>query len=219
MAVLPLFPLGTALMPGACLPLQIFEERYVALLQDLLREQDKRPPVFGVVAIRKGYEVGEAGARALHTVGCSAQLRQAASVGEERFLIVIEGRSRFRLDAMQSNAQTPYSQAEITWLEETTGDDAEIVLLAQNLRGEVAAYRAQLGGNELESPAENRELSYWLPQALDLDLSDRQLLLASESTETRLRLSRQIVRRESALNSSLGTTSTSRSFDGPMSPN
>ncbi|MGC1209237.1 MAG: LON peptidase substrate-binding domain-containing protein, partial [Ornithinimicrobium sp.] len=197
MAVLPLFPLGTALMPGAFLPLQIFEGRYVALLQDLLREQDKRPPVFGVVAIRKGYEVGDAGVRALHTVGCSAQLRQAASVGEERFLIVIEGRTRFRLDTMHSDAQTPYAQGEITWLEEATGDCHEIVLLAQNLRGEVAAYRARLGGDVLEPPEDDREMSYWLPQALDLDLSDRQLLLASESTETRLRLGRQIVRRES----------------------
>ncbi len=207
-------------MPGAFLPLQIFEERYVALLQDLLREQEKRPPVFGVVAIRKGYEVGEAGAKALHTVGCSAQLRQAASVGEERFLIVIEGRTRFRLDAIQPSAQTPYAQAEITWLEETTGDDEEIVMLAQSLRGELAAYRTQLGAEELESPADDAEFSYWLPQALDLDLSDRQLLLASESTETRLRLGRQIVRRERALNSSLGTTtSTDRSFGEPMSPN
>lgn len=219
MAELPLFPLGTALMPGAFLPLQIFEERYVALLQDLLREQEKRPPVFGVVAIRKGYEVGEAGARALHTVGCSAQLRQATSVGEERFLIVIEGRSRFRLDAMRSSAGTLYSQGEITWLEEVIGDDREIGVLAQQLRGEVAAYRSRLGDEALDAPEDERELSYWLPQALDLDLSDRQLLLASESTETRLRLGRQIVRREGTLNSSLGTTTPTSSFGGPMSPN
>ncbi|MGB3764322.1 MAG: LON peptidase substrate-binding domain-containing protein [Ornithinimicrobium sp.] len=220
MALLPLFPLGTALMPGSFLPLQIFEDRYVALLEDLLRDQERRPPVFGVVAIRKGYEVGATGARALHTVGCSAQLRQATSLGEDRFLIVIEGRTRFRLDALQSEGQTPYTQGEITWLEEISGDERQISSLAQALRGEVAAYRATLGNEALESPDDDRELSYWLPEALDLDLSDRQLLLASESTETRLRLSRQMVRRESALNSSLGTTnSTSRSFGGPMSPN
>lgn len=220
MAVLPLFPLGTALMPGSFLPLQIFEDRYVTLLEDLLSEQETRPPVFGVVAIRKGYEVGEAGARALHSVGCSAQLRQATSLGEDRFLIVIEGRSRFRLDAMQSGVQTPYVQAEVTWLEETTGDDQQIAVLAQGLREQVAVYRSTLGEEAIESPDDDRELSYWLPQALDLDLSDCQLLLASESTETRLRLSRQMVRRESTLNSSLGTINdTRRSFPGPMSPN
>ncbi|MGB3258631.1 MAG: LON peptidase substrate-binding domain-containing protein [Ornithinimicrobium sp.] len=220
MAVLPLFPLGTALMPGSFLPLQIFEDRYVALLEDLVREQETRPPVFGVVAIRKGYEVGEAGARALHTVGCSAQLRQATSLGEDRFLIVIEGRTRFRIEALQSDEQTPYAQAEITWLEEVSGDDRQIPSLARALRGEVATYRATLGDDALESPDDDRVLSYWLPEALDLDLSDRQLLLASESTETRLRLSRHMVRRESTLNSSLGTTNhTGRSFGGPMSPN
>lgn len=69
MATLPLFPLGTVLMPGAQLPLQIFEPRYVALLRDLLAGQDERSPLFGVVAIREGYEVGDDGVRALHPVG------------------------------------------------------------------------------------------------------------------------------------------------------
>ncbi len=217
MALLPLFPLGTALMPGQMLPLQIFEQRYVALLQDLIAVQDTRPPVFGVVAIRKGFEVGEHGARALHTVGCSAQLRQAAALGEERFLIVIEGRSRFRLDGLAPDPGTPYAQAEVSWLSEPEGDDAEIAALAAQLRSEVSAYRAAVGEEEVSPPDTDRELAYWLPQALDLALSDQQLLLASESTQTRLRLSRQIVRRERTLNSSLGTTG--MSFGGPMSPN
>lgn len=215
--MLPLFPLGTALLPGALVPLQIFEERYVALLRDLLGAQEHRPPVFGVVAIRKGYEVGEAGARALHSVGCSAQVQQAAAIGDERFLIVIEGRSRFRLDGLLPQASTPYAQAQVTWLSELVGDDREIETLGNRLRTEVAAYRSQLGDDALTAPDDLRELSYWLPQAIDLELSDRQLLLASESTETRLRLGRAIVRRERTLNASLGTTGTS--FSGPMSPN
>ena len=35
MAQLPLFPLGTVLVPGATLPLQLFEPRYIELLSDL----------------------------------------------------------------------------------------------------------------------------------------------------------------------------------------
>ena len=38
MPLLPLFPLGTVLLPGGSLPLQIFERRYVVLLNDLLGE-------------------------------------------------------------------------------------------------------------------------------------------------------------------------------------
>ena len=51
--VLPLFPLGTALMPGMDLPLHIFEERYRRMLID----QHGADPLFGVVMIRSGREV------------------------------------------------------------------------------------------------------------------------------------------------------------------
>lgn len=220
MATLPLFPLGTALMPGAMLPLQIFEPRYVALLQNLISLQDEQPPVFGVVAIRKGFEVGEHGARALHPIGCSAQVRQAASIGDDRFLIVAQGRTRFELGDIEQDSTTPYAVANVSWLLDADGDPDEVANLAATLRRDVAAYRASLGEEALEAPDEDRELSYWLPQALDLDLSDRQQMLASGTTETRLRLCRQIVRRERTLTQSLGTMGHSHGgFGGPMSPN
>ena len=122
MATLPLFPLGTVLMPGARLPLQIFEPRYVQLLKDLLDGQDERLPVFGVIAIREGFEVGEDGVRALHPVGCGALLIQAAALEGERFLAVSEGTDRFHLDAIDESAGTPYTTARITWLPEPDGD-------------------------------------------------------------------------------------------------
>lgn len=57
MARVPLFPLGTVLVPGATLPLQVFEPRYVVMLSDLLNSMDI--PEFGVVAIKQGHEVGD----------------------------------------------------------------------------------------------------------------------------------------------------------------
>jgi Lon protease-like protein len=52
---LPLFPLGTVLFPGLVLPLHIFEERYRSMIRDLVT--DREPGEFGVVAIRRGWEV------------------------------------------------------------------------------------------------------------------------------------------------------------------
>lgn len=54
---LPVFPLGTVLFPGLVLPLHIFEERYRALVRDLVALPDGAPREFGVVAIRQGWEV------------------------------------------------------------------------------------------------------------------------------------------------------------------
>ena len=52
---MPLFPLGTVLFPGLVLPLHVFEERYRALVRDLMALPDGDPPrEFGVVAIAAG---------------------------------------------------------------------------------------------------------------------------------------------------------------------
>ncbi|MFI6472644.1 LON peptidase substrate-binding domain-containing protein [Streptomyces sp. NPDC050516] len=69
-ARLPLFPLNSVLFPGLVLPLNIFEERYRAMMRDLLKtgtdasgpsgsgdEAGDEPRRFAVVAIRDGREV------------------------------------------------------------------------------------------------------------------------------------------------------------------
>ena len=53
---LPLFPLNTVLFPGCTLPLQIFEQRYLRLVKDSLRDNTG----FAVVLIESGSEVGDA---------------------------------------------------------------------------------------------------------------------------------------------------------------
>lgn len=218
---MPLFPLGTALMPGAFLPLQIFEPRYVALLQNLLAGQPEQDPVFGVIAIRKGREVGEQaigthGLRALHTVGCTAHIMQAADVGSDRYVVVSQGRTRFRLDALHDGG-TPYHQGEVTLLAEIDGDLDDVRTQGHQLRTEAADYRAYVGVDEPDIPEDDRELSYWLPQTVDIDVGERQQLLTSETTASRLRLSRHILRREHALTSALGTLG--RPDLGPISAN
>lgn len=59
---LPLFPLNSVLFPGLVLPLNIFEQRYRALMRDLLEIPEDGPRRFGVVAIRDGREVAPTGA-------------------------------------------------------------------------------------------------------------------------------------------------------------
>ena len=204
MPTLPLFPLGTVLMPGARLPLQIFEPRYVALLRDLLAGQHERSPVFGVVAIREGYEVGDHGVKALHRVGCAAQLTQAAALEYERFLIVSIGTDRFRLDAIDTEAGTPYATAEVTWLDEPEGDEVAVAELGARLRAELVSFATRVGASVLELPEDDRVLSYAVPQTVGLEVADRQRLLECADTESRLRLALQLVRREHEIAEALG---------------
>lgn len=203
MATLPLFPLGTVLMPGARLPLQIFEPRYVQLLRDLIDGQDERSPVFGVVAIREGFEVGEDGVLALHSIGCGALVTQAAALEGERYLVISEGIDRFRVDAIDESAGTPYTTARITWLTEPDGDPATVRQLAARLRAELTAFAA-VAGVEAELPDDDRALAYAVPNTVSLDVADRQRLLSSSDTESRLRLALQLVGREREFAAALG---------------
>ena len=107
---MPIFPLGTVLYPGLLLPLHIFEERYRRLVRDLVSVPDDADRRFGVVAIREGREVGSDGVRALHGVGCTAELRQVEAYEDGRFDIVTVGTTRFRLISLDPSM--PYLNGE-----------------------------------------------------------------------------------------------------------
>ena len=91
---LPLFPLGTVLLPGVSLPLHIFEPRYRQLTVDLVTGAvpDKQ---FGVVAVRDGWVPDDDGLRSLHPVGCTAEVRDVRRLPDGRFDIVTRGARRF----------------------------------------------------------------------------------------------------------------------------
>ncbi len=131
--------------------------------------------------------------------------------------MVARGISRFRLHHIDPSAGEPYLTAEVSWLSEPDGDPAAVAQLAARVREEVAAYRREVGAEPMAPPVESWDLSYWTPAAVTLDLGDRQLLLASSDTESRLRLGLQLVRRERAVVASLGAVA--RLPDPPVNLN
>jgi uncharacterized protein len=90
-------------MPGAPLPLHIFEPRYRQLTVDLVTEAvpDKQ---FGVVAVREGWRADDE-TGGLHGVGCTAELLDARRLPDGRFDIVTRGVRRFRLLAVDTEAR------------------------------------------------------------------------------------------------------------------
>jgi Lon protease-like protein len=73
---LPLFPLGTAVLPGSLLPLQIFELRYL----QMIGECERQGTPFGVVTLTRGGEVHQPGAPAeqFEAIGTRMQLEKVA---------------------------------------------------------------------------------------------------------------------------------------------
>jgi Lon protease-like protein len=202
MASLPLFPLGGTLMPRMQLPLQVFEDRYVALLRHLIDSEGEELG-FGVVAIRHGYEVGDR-VNELYTVGCLAVLDRVVQVTDGLYLVLGHGTRRFRLDRLDESAGTPWTTGEVTWLDEQPGDEARVPLLVKEVR-EAVQVHGVAHGLELTAPPEEPELlAYWAAESLDLDRDDRQRLLEVPETSARLAVVRRMVQRESALAAQLG---------------
>lgn len=197
----PLFPLGTVLVPGLVMPLHIFEQRYRTLVADLLAaaEVDQR---FGVVAIRSGFEVGDGAARALHEVGTLAELTDVDALPDGRYDVSSVGTRRFRLlsvdeDSGRPDAAVPYLRGEVEVLDEPVGDTAG--LLAGSVRAAFERYRATLRGADSVLPSDPLLLSYTVAANMLLDLVDKQRLLEAPDTATRLRLALRLLAREDVL--------------------
>jgi Lon protease-like protein len=201
--LLPLFPLSTVLFPGMRLPLHIFEERYRLLVTQL--QEQPEPRRFGVVAIRKGREVGADGITALHEVGCVATVRQITPHADGRYDLATVGAERFRL--LRVDNTLPYFRAEVELLkDETVTDKDEALAFAVNRVQ--AGFRAYLnaladrGGSVIsvaDLPDEAVLLSYVVGAAMIIDLPERQSLLAAPAALDRLRLERSLLVRETAM--------------------
>ena len=202
MPSLPLFPLGGTLLPGMRMPLQVFEDRYVALLRHLIDSEGEELG-FGVVAIRHGYEVGDR-TNELYAAGCLAVLDRVVQVNPGLFLVLVHGTRRFRLDAVDESAGTPWTTAEVTWLGDQPGDESQVPVLAGAVRELVHVHGVTVGLEMANPPDDPGLLAYWAAESLDLGRDDRQRLLDVSETSARLALVRRMAQRESALAARLG---------------
>ncbi len=84
------FPLaGALLLPRARLPLHIFEPRYLAMLDDVLKTPHR---LIGMVQPRE-----EAPVPRLHAVGCAGRVTGFSETGDGRYMVQLTGVCRFRL--------------------------------------------------------------------------------------------------------------------------
>jgi Lon protease-like protein len=140
---LPMFPLGTVLLPFAHLPLHIFEPRYRALVKDCLAGDRE----FGVVLIERGHEVGGGDAR--FGVGTVARIVQTAELPDGRWLVDAIGTDRFRVTEWLP--ENPYPAALVEPLDDEPfeagpdGEAAERRTAVERLLRQVLALQVELG--------------------------------------------------------------------------
>lgn len=192
-----MFPLNTVLYPGVSLPLHVFEDRYRALVHHLLRIDDPAERLFGSVAIREGYEVGDQGAQSLYRVGVLLQLTEAEANPDGSFEIVALGRGRIRMDRLDPSGTYPVAE-----VEELGEPEVEVPPEAvERARATFTAYRAAIQEFRTDPfsgslPQDPEYLAWTLSATTPLPMSERQALLEAEDAGVRLAMVTGLLRTE-----------------------
>lgn len=103
--ILPVFPLpGALVLPRGHLPLQLFEPRYLAMLEDVLKTTHR---LIGMVQ-----PMGDEGN--LHLIGCAGRVTQFSETEDGRYMITLTGISRFRV-TREISGFFPYRRCSVSW--------------------------------------------------------------------------------------------------------
>lgn len=146
-AVVPVFPLdGALLLPRGALPLNIFEPRYLNMVDDAMSGER----LIGMIQTRPG---GDRERPALARVGCVGRITSYAETSDGRYLITLTGICRFRV-AAELPVATPYRRVQ-----------ADFVPFEEDLRP------GPSGSDEDRSEMLDALKSYLEPRGLDIDWS------------------------------------------------
>src|SRR6476620_9013402 len=107
--VIPVFPLpGALLLPRGQMPLNIFEMRYLAMVDDALRDGHR---LIGMIQPDIAHSASEDKPELFH-VGCVGRITQFAESGDGRYILELTGVSRFKI-VEELTVLTPYRQCKV----------------------------------------------------------------------------------------------------------
>ena len=170
-ALLPLFPLDVVLLPGAPLPLHIFEPRYKEMINECLAQ--KTP--FGIVRTKEEGFVN---------IGCTAEIINVLKKYDDgRMNILAEGQRRF--EVLQVNEERSFLQAEVFYL----SDEGDLPSAGEQERAiQLHSEIMQIAGAQPEkADASAGQLAYRLAGSLPFDPDFQQALLEMNSEAERVR--------------------------------
>jgi uncharacterized protein len=107
--LIAVFPLpGALLLPRGQMPLNIFEPRYLAMIDDAFRDGHR---LIGMIQPDVAHTRDEE-RPALFRVGCAGRITQLAETGDGRYILELTGIARFKV-IEELSVQTPYRQCKV----------------------------------------------------------------------------------------------------------
>jgi Lon protease-like protein len=181
---IPVFPLSEALLlPRAELPLNIFEPRYLAMIEHALSTHR----LIGMVQPAQG---SEAGKPSLADIGCAGRIAAFAEQDDGRVLITLIGVSRFKI-VKEIASPSPWREAEVEF--DSFAPDFEQGYGEERVARDalLTAFRNWLEANDLRADwdevakASNETLVNTLSMMAPYDGRSKQALLEAPDLKTR----------------------------------
>ncbi len=186
--VIPVFPLpGALLLPRGQMPLNIFEPRYLAMIDDALRSGDR---LIGMIQPDPAHPGADPNKPHLFQVGCVGRMTQFAESGDGRYLIQLTGVARFRI-AEELSVTTPYRQCRVTYqpfVDDFTPrmgeDEVDRKALLRALTSFLKANNLKADWEGIEN-APNEALVNALAMMSPYDAAEKQAMLEAPDLKTR----------------------------------
>ncbi|NOQ89173.1 MAG: peptidase S16 [Gammaproteobacteria bacterium] len=177
-----LFPLNTVLFPGSILPLQIFEQRYLNLIKDCMKQQTG----FVTVLISEGKEVGAT--PQIYCTGCYVEIIDWESLENGLLGISVQAKYRARL-SHSSVRDDGLLFAEVSPVESTLDDNPVLPKAFKPLSDTLKQLLNHPFAKQYENNVDfnnTADICYRLGELLPISNKQKQLLLETETTEQML---------------------------------
>ncbi len=179
-----MFPLGSVLFPHGVMPLHVFEQRYLTMIEEAIDDDG----TFGVALIERGSEVGGGDQR--FDVGTLATIVRAASFDDGRLAVVAVGTERLRVVEWLPDDPYPVALA----IAHAEGDGGRelggAVDGAHKSMRRLLALASEMGANvgnvDLDLPDDPHEAAWTLCATAPLEQLDRQRLLEIDDPLSRM---------------------------------
>ena len=189
-AIVPIFPLQEALLlPRTQMPLNIFEDRYLAMIEHAMKN-DRIIGMIQPAPESEDDEQDEDAPLSLQAVGCLGRISAFGETGDGRVLVTLAGICRFKM-VREVAIRIPFRMAEVDCedfvedLIEGFGEDDV------DRQGVLDIFRAFLDANNMEadwdsvSKSSNEVLVNSLSMMSPYGIAEKQALLEAESLEMR----------------------------------
>ena len=186
--IIPVFPLpGALLLPRGQMPLNIFEPRYLAMVDDSLRDGHR---LIGMIQPDVAHSPKNSDKPALFRVGCVGRITQLAESGDGRYILELTGVSRFRI-VEELEVLTAYRQCKVdffTYVDDFTArmgeDEVDREALLSVLADFLKANNLKVDWEGVET-APNEALVNALAMMSPYGVAEKQAMLEAPDLKTR----------------------------------